>query len=204
MLTGTFLNLVCRYTADTALANALWLELFSRYSESGRHYHTTDHLAAMLAHLQKVKDRIAKWDTVLFALFYHDVIYKVPGANNESESAKFARERLVQIGFPEEQIGHCERMIVATKEHLASGDGDTDYLLDADLAVLGALWADYRKYAAEVREEYARFPDFLYIPGRRKVLRHFLEADRIYKTPEFARFEPSARRNLQAELDELG
>jgi predicted metal-dependent HD superfamily phosphohydrolase len=45
------------------------------------------------------------------------------------------------------------------------------------------------------------YPDFLYRPGRRKVLQHFLDMERIFKTEEFAsKFEKQARVNLGWEL----
>ncbi|HET7178254.1 MAG TPA: hypothetical protein VFI14_00955 [Chryseosolibacter sp.] len=52
-----------------------------------------------------------------------------------------------------------------------------------------------------MRREYSMYPDFLYRPGRRKVLQYFLDMERIFKTEEFAsKFEKQARGNLEREL----
>jgi predicted metal-dependent HD superfamily phosphohydrolase len=41
------------------------------------------------------------------------------------------------------------------------------------------------------------YPDFLYKPGRRKVLTHFLEMERIFKSDHFyQKYEEQARKNL--------
>jgi predicted metal-dependent HD superfamily phosphohydrolase len=48
------------------------------------------------------------------------------------------------------------------------------------------------------------YPDVIYKPGRKKVLAHFLQMERIYKTGIFfTMFEKQARQNLQDELAEL-
>lgn len=203
MLTGTFLTLVSRYTDDKERANDLWLELFSHYAEPGRHYHTISHLENMAAELTPLRPQIDDWDAVLFALFYHDVIYKPTSLQNEAESARFARQRLQAIGFPADRMETCAAMILATKEHLPAS-GDTAFLLDADMAVLGAAPDVYRQYADGVREEYSVFPDLLYNTGRKKILRHFLSMDRIFSTEYFYdRFERRARLNIQDEIDQL-
>jgi predicted metal-dependent HD superfamily phosphohydrolase len=49
------------------------------------------------------------------------------------------------------------------------------------------------------------FPDFVYKPGRKKVLLHFLAMERIFKTDYFFhKFELLAKQNLQKELEMLG
>lgn len=61
MLTDTFLQLVTKYSKDHELANNLWLEIFTKYSEPKRHYHTIDHLEEIVADLKEVKNKIADW-----------------------------------------------------------------------------------------------------------------------------------------------
>ncbi len=63
----------------------------------------------------------------------------------------------------------------------------------------------YNDYARQVRQEYSLYPDMIYKPGRRKVLRHFLAMPKIFKTDIFFElYEESARRNLQREMEFLG
>lgn len=76
MLTDTFLQLVNKYSNNNELATNLWLETFTKYSEPKRQYHSIDHLEAMISDLKEVKPMILDWDTTLFAVFYHDIIYR--------------------------------------------------------------------------------------------------------------------------------
>lgn len=204
MITDTFLKLVKKYSNNNELANNLWLEIFTKYSEAKRQYHTIDHLEAMISNLNEVKENIEDWDTTLFAVFYHDVIYKASSSSNEADSAKLAMERLSTIAYPAHKIAKCANMILATKQHLISEDNDTNFLLDADLAILGTSEEDYQKYKDQIREEYSVYPDFMYNSGRRKTMQQFLNRDTIYKTAYFInKFNQQAKTNIERELLEL-
>ena len=62
----------------------------------------------------------------------------------------------------------------------------------------------YDTYCQQVRKEYSIYPDFLYKPGRKKVLEHFLNMERIFKTTYFFDlYEAQARENLRRELSSL-
>lgn len=204
MLTDTFLQLVNKYSKDKELANNLWLEIFTKYSEPKRRYHTIAHLEAMICNLKEVKTKIVDWDTTLFAVFYHDIIYKASSSTNEADSAKLAMQKLAELGYSSEKIAKCSNMIVATKSHELSEDNDTNYLTDADLAILGSNPYEYQKYTEQIREEYTVYPDFMYNTGRKKALQHFLQMENIYKTPHFQnKYENIARQNINNELESL-
>lgn len=201
MLTDTFLHLVKQYSNDHELANNMWLEIFTKYSDPKRNYHTIDHLEAMIANLKEVKANIADWDTLLFATFYHDIIYKASSNSNEEDSAKIAMQRLSEMKYPAKKIAKCAQMIIATKQHEHSDDSDTNYLTDADLSILGKSADTYQSYAEKIREEYTLYPDFMYNSGRKKALLHFLQMDSIYKTDYFIKkYEKQARINIENEL----
>jgi predicted metal-dependent HD superfamily phosphohydrolase len=186
------------------LATNLWLEIFTKYSESKRKYHTIDHLESIIADLNEVKEQISDWDTTVFAVFYHDIIYKASSSTNEADSAKLAIQKLSEIGYPSEKIVKCFTMILATKSHELSEDNDTNFLTDADLAILGSNQYDYQKYTEQIREEYSTYPDFMFNSGRKKALQHFLQMDTIYKTGHFfKKYEKQARINISNELEEL-
>jgi predicted metal-dependent HD superfamily phosphohydrolase len=202
MLRETYIELSGKYTDNVLLSEGLWGEIASGYSEKHRHYHTRTHLENLLKELQQIKPLIADWDTVLFTLFYHDVVYNPARSDNEEKSAEIAAEHMRQMGIDADRIAKCCLQIMATKAHSAATDADTNYFTDADLSVLGAAPEAYAAYALKVRKEYSIYPDLLYKPGRKKVLRHFLAMERIYKTTHFYdRYETAARHNLQRELD---
>jgi len=200
-LQQTFTRLAERYSNDSTLVTALWEEIETAYSAKGRFYHNLSHLENLVFQLTEVSTQTEDWDTLLFSLFYHDIVYSATAHDNEEKSAELAAGRLKALGFPEERTAKCVTQILATKGHSVSEDTDTNLFTDADLSILGMEWPVYAAYFAHVRQEYAVYPDLLYNPGRRKVLKHFLSMERIFKTPNFfERLEQQARRNLQEEL----
>lgn len=204
MLTDTFLQLVNKYSNNSELATNLWLEIFTKYSEPKRQYHTIAHLDAIINDLKEVRNNIEDWDTTLFAVFYHDIIYKASSNTNEADSAKLAMQKLSEIGYPSKKIAKCSHMILATKSHEQSEDSNTNFLIDADLAILGSGQYDYQEYSEQIREEYSIYPDFMYNNGRKKALQHFIQMERIYKTEYFFdKYENQARINLNNELEDL-
>ncbi len=204
MLKETFIVLTTKYSDNDSLANKLWTEIEKNYSGRKRYYHTLQHLDDLLAQLVKVKEEIQNWESTLFALYYHDIIYNPLQSNNEEKSAALAENRMRQASVPENVIQLCKKQILATKSHLASGDSDVNYFTDADLSVLGQPWKIYSLYYRNVRKEYSIYPDFVYNPGRKKVLHHFLSMERIFKTRFFYdRFEAQAKENIQNELNLL-
>ena len=98
--------------------------------------------------------------------------------------------------------------LIEATAHRGDGDsspnGDAGVLLDADLAILGASEERYRRYAEDVRKEYAWVPDERYRVGRSAVLRAFLDRSRIYRHPiMIEEGEARARENMTAELATL-
>lgn len=204
MLKETFTRLLKNYTDNQLLARELWAEIEQNYTNKKRHYHTLQHLENLLAQLTAVKNEIKDWDTVLFTLYYHDVIYNALKSDNEEKSAELAVKRMKQIAVSDETIKLCVAQILATKSHLKSADSDTNYFTDADLSILGQPWETYSAYYKNVRKEYVIYPDFVYNPGRKKVLAHFLAMDGIFKTDFFYhKFEMQAKENLKEELSLL-
>ncbi len=204
MLKETYIKLLTNFTDDKSLTIDLWTEIEHNYSNKKRHYHTLSHLDNLLKQLLEVKAKIESWETVLFTLFYHDIIYNTLKSDNEEKSAVLAEKRMKQINVPTEIIENCKSQILATKKHEDSSDIDTNFFIDADLSILGQDADTYKLYFQNVRLEYSIYPDILYKPGRKKVLKHFIEMDRIYKTEYFyTKFENQAKQNLQNELEYL-
>ena len=199
-----FSNLLINYTTNSSLINELWDEVEKNYSEKKRHYHTLQHLENLLITLTEVKSEIQHWESILFTLFYHDIIYTALKSDNEENSALLAEKRIQQLSVSNDIIERCKNQILATKSHSKSTDSDTNYFTDADLSVLGQPWEIYSLYYKNVRKEYAIYPDFIYNTGRKKVIQHFLSMNSIYKTDYFYnQFEKVAKENLMKELSYL-
>ena len=190
-----------KFTDNDAQIENLWQQIVKEHSTRGRYYHNLSHLEHLLAELDAVKQDITHWESVVFSIVFHDIVYSVHRKDNEARSSEFAKGALTLLNAPQNTIGRCNEIILATKRHLISDYSDTNYFTDADLSILGSSWEQYNQYAQKVRQEYRFYPDFVYQPGRRKVLQHFLAMDKIFKTTEFYdRYEISARRNLAEEL----
>jgi predicted metal-dependent HD superfamily phosphohydrolase len=197
-------GLATRWGWPGAAATAALEEIVRAYSEPHRHYHTLDHIAALLELLDLHGEGIAQPDTVVLAILFHDVVYDPARHDNEEASAALAAERLAALGLPGEGIGAVARCILATRHGDDSDPVDEPglaLLLDLDLSILGAAPAEYRAYAEAIRCEYASVPDELYRPGRRRVLEGFLARGRIYRTDRLsALWEGPARANLASEI----
>lgn len=203
-LKDRFVQLCFPFTKDQDLIARLWKEIETKYTEKGRHYHDLLHIERMFEEFEAIKDSISEFSLISFAVFYHDVIYDATSKSNEEKSASTAEKRLTELDLGKEEIAIISAQILATKSHQNSENSDINYLLDADLSVLGKDWETYLDYTQKIRKEYSIYPDFLYKPGRKKVLRHFLELESIFKTEYFkGKYEVQAKENIEKELQLL-
>lgn len=199
ILKETFMDLMGRYSLNKAYNQTCWAEIEDSYSSGIRFYHNLNHLARMLSELQPVKSYISDRDTLLFAIFYHDIIYEPTQNDNEHKSARLFNRRISQTSFA--RLDRCKAHMEATARHEESADPDTNILLDLDISIFGQNREEYEKYRENIRKEFSIYPDAIYRKGRTKVLRHFLEMEFIYKNEYFRKiYEVQARTNLATEL----
>jgi len=200
MIKQEFLESLKNYKSNHKQQLTLWDEVERNYSKPDRHYHNLSHLHSLLSELKIYKDKFANWDVIIFAIAYHDLVYNTLKSNNEERSAEIAIKRLTKISFPENLTVFCTQLILATKKH-EPGAFEINLFTDADLSVLGSDPDTYKEYSKQIRCEYSIYPEIIYNRGRKKVLTHFLNMDKIFKTNEFsARYELNARINIQSEL----
>lgn len=186
-------------------ANNAFDQLWQRYTEPGRHYHSVDHVAACLRWLDQVRDKVKHLLAVELALWLHDVIYDPKAGDNEAQSARLAGELLGACGVPAATVAEVERLILLTVHAAEPADADGQYLVDIDLSILGADRALYDRYERWIRAEYQHVPGLLFWYGRRRLLRQFLRKPRLYATPFFReRLEATARDNLRRASRWLG
>ncbi|MDH6133906.1 putative metal-dependent HD superfamily phosphohydrolase [Kitasatospora sp. MAA4] len=179
--------------------------LLARWAEPQRRYHTTDHLLAVLDHVDALAEHAEHPDTVRLAAWFHDAVYRPDRSENEERSAQLAVRALREAGLAAEPIAEVVRLVRLTVGHdPLPGDRDGEVLCDADLAVLGGTAEQYAAYAAAVRAEYDFVPAEAFRLGRAAVLRQLLALPALYRTPAgHARFEQRARANLTTELTTL-
>lgn len=172
------------------------------YSEASRYYHTLDHVEALLLYIDRYADELSEVETLRWGALYHDIIYDAEQQDNEEQSAELAKDHLGAMNVDTTTVKRVSELIVATKTHEANeADFDLCFFLDIDLSILATDWAVYEQYTRDIRQEYIVYPDELYREGRKKVLEHFLQMKRIYKTTLLQdQWEVQAHLNLQREL----
>ncbi len=172
-------------------------DLCTRMSGHGRFYHTMDHIDELLALAEaaKISD---KWFHA--AIWFHDAVYHPGAKDNEELSARLAGKALPVMGMEGDEQAKTIAAIRATKTHKTK-DTDVQLFLDADMAILGAERERYRRYAADIRQEFSHISGWRYAWGRRRFLKSCLRRKAIFLTPWFnLKFEAKARANIQAEL----
>ncbi|MEM8777403.1 MAG: hypothetical protein AAGF26_00740 [Cyanobacteria bacterium P01_G01_bin.49] len=151
-LRETWLQLSSKYSKNLSLQQELLTEIVTAYQESKRFYHNLDHLVYLVDLANQYQTQIEDFDTLLFSIFYHDIIYQVRQKNNEIESAELAAKRLSSLNYPSSKIQKCSRQIRATIDHQFNQESDTNWLLDFDLAILGEARSKYVEYTKNIRK----------------------------------------------------
>lgn len=91
--------------AATEKVEQLWQEIEQQYSRKSQAYHNQRHLEAMINGLEEWPGQpFVDRELLLFSIFYHDLVYQIPGKKNESRSAARAAAVLTDLGCP--LIGH--------------------------------------------------------------------------------------------------
>ena len=198
-------SLVSNYPSDKTIKEDVFRVLQEQYSEKNRFYHNFSHVQALLKLFESFENKIQDPQAVKFSIWFHDVIYDSKRNDNEAESTKLASEMLYKLNVNTETIELVKDLILATKDHggrhLAY---DAKLFLDMDLAILGMSEEIYKEYSHAIRQEYAWVSKSMYYEGRQKILKSFMERDRIYFTDEMnTRYEAQARKNIHSEIASL-
>ena len=180
-------------------------DLNAMYSESGRHYHTLNHVRDCLEKAKLGKGIATDLDAVEAALWFHDAFYDTRRHDNEGRSAALARERLVRAGVGRAFAENVERMILFTVHTDRPTDVDAQLVVDIDLSSLGSAREVFARNTESIWREYEGVTDIgTFRRERAGVLQSFLDRDPIYLTRPFRdRYEKLARDNLRRSIDEL-
>ena len=181
--------------------DALGKMLIAAYEEPQRHYHNLGHVSWLLDEADCRSSAIADPVFVGYAIWFHDAVY-VPGMpDNEGKSAAWARRSLPGYARLDELVHLIE---MTKKHHEGEAGGDAALFLDMDIAILGAPWDEYRRYAAGIRAEYPHVPDPAFAAGRGAFLTAQLERDRLFHSDLYeTEFAAQARANMGWEAAEM-
>lgn len=184
---------------------ALLAQLYERYGEPHRAYHTLEHVRACLAHFDTVRSLLRQPAHVELAIWFHDVVYDPHAADNEAQSARWAQNALLDGGASPADAQRVATLIRLTKHHAPPhDDSDAHLLLDVDLAILGAEPTAFDAYERQIRQEYAWVPWPEFVRRRAEILRGFLARPTIYRTEPFQQqLETPARQNLERSIARL-
>lgn len=193
--------------------------LLQAWEQPHRAYHHSGHLSQMLTDLDRLYAYRTQGSTPLalvLAAWFHDAVYEGAPGEDERRSEQLANislEPLVTAGLLSgDELQMVSLLVRATATHklpesadLPAGyePADIQFFLDADMAILAADSARYRRYLRGVRSEYSHFDDEAFRTGRTTFLRSILGRERIFLSEEGLQlWEESAQANLQAELSE--
>ena len=193
--------------------------LLQAWEQPHRAYHHSGHLSQMLTDLDRLYTARKQGATPLalvLAAWFHDAVYEGAPGEDERRSEQLANaslEPLVTAGLLDgDELQMVSLLVRATATHelpesadLPAGyePADIQFFLDADMAILAADSARYRRYLRGVRSEYSHFDDEAFRTGRTTFLRSILGRERIFLSEQALQlWEEPARANLQAELSE--
>ena len=203
-----FAKLLQVYEIDYQTIADCWQNIVTHYQQPHRHYHTLHHIQALLEQFDGIKDQLKQPESVLLAIFYHDVIYQTqdkPAMSNERQSAAYF---IAELGgfLPIDLQNRVVELIIATEKHELADTNDSDmaYFLDMDLRILGQTDLVYQAYCQKIRLEYQYVAKVLYNFSRKKALKRFLDRKRLYFTERFStQYEQQARQNIKSEIKTL-
>ena len=207
-------------TQLTAQVAELGESLLQAWEQPHRAYHHSGHLSQILTDLDRLyAHRTQAGSTplaLILAAWFHDAVYEGAPGEDERRSEQLANaslEPLVTAGLLSgDELQMVSLLVRATATHelpesadLPAGyePADIQFFLDADMAILAADSARYRRYLRGVRSEYSHLDDEAFRAGRTTFLRSILGRKRIFLSEEGLQlWEEPARANLSAELSE--
>jgi len=189
------------------------------YSEPQRVYHNAAHIMYMLdmfdegwfqrGSLMDRRPNQRARDELEAAIWWHDAVYQVavqqPGLSNERASACWAYTELMQHGGSSSTALLVHRLVLATDHSVQTCAPSAQWIVDLDLAILGADEYNFPLYEAHVAAEYGHVPYPDYLGGRAYFLQEFLDSrDYIYTTDLFRdRYENQAQENVKGLIAQL-
>ncbi|MBS7563076.1 adenylyltransferase/cytidyltransferase family protein [Mucilaginibacter sp. Bleaf8] len=128
-------------------------EVYDRYNEPHRFYHSNDHLNDLF---QQVADRqLADHDALLLAAVYHDVIYDPKSSTNEEDSASYFNDNYAADTNLKAEVS---QIILDTKTHQPSSELSAVFC-ELDLNILRQPFDKLIAYEHQIFKEF-QFVDY--------------------------------------------
>ena len=195
--------------------------IFIKYEENHRFYHTLGHILHMLDKIDEIgiQSGLSKKHSTLLkaATWYHDIYYDPfnlhPRLSNEFFSGVIAQAELGELGLNTASfafIDNVRYLIEMTQSHKPKSylriETNTQHIfIDADMSILGETPEKYKKYSAQITDEYFSnillvTPLFFY-KKRSEFLQKTLENKPIFYTSYMqTHYEEQAYTNIRDEI----
>ena len=191
-------------------APGAWAALCAGYEEPHRGYHSWRHIELLIAELERHRALAQRFDLVLAAIYWHDVVYTTVNADGgpraDAENVRASAELFRRYSaMPQADTDAVVALIMATADHVgARGGPDLDLFLDLDLSPLALPWDEFTRNTGDIRKEFAWIAERDFLLGHAAILERFLSAEHLYRRPETrAAWEAQARDNIARWAPEL-
>lgn len=178
-------------------------ELWHRYCEGHRRYHTPAHIDYCLAQLDLAKHLMGDANAVEMAIWFHDVIYNPSASDNERQSA----ERFIEFAegcLDPVCVDRVRNLILATIPGRSPRDPDEKFVVDIDLTSFALPWPQFKRDCRALREEFAHLTDRSFYAEQLKFHQSLLARPTLYSTLFFhERLERTAVENIRRYMEEL-
>jgi predicted metal-dependent HD superfamily phosphohydrolase len=201
--------LLKRNDCDVYFARSILLTTINAHISDKLAYHTPLHVLSILSFAQNHNIPLEDWE--LFAIFYHDVIYRANSKRNEVNSIQFMLSLLSDTGISSAILSKAAQGIQATAMHLDEEvEPSAEKLLDLDLHSFSFDKESFSEVNKTIKLEFCRENDanfkgctlLEYLTGRRAFLNKLNSKKSIFRTSFFKEyFETAARDNLKQEIE---
>jgi predicted metal-dependent HD superfamily phosphohydrolase len=183
---------------------AVFLELFKKYSESHRFYHNQSHWLACWKELDSVLSFVENPLALKFGLAEHDSIYSPSEKDNEERSIVRLETDSERIKIPAGLVSASKKIVQVTDHKTIPSTLDECFAVDIDLSIFGKAEDVFDVYEVGIKKEYSFVKERAFRLGRSKVLQSFLDRKSVYYTPFFRdKYEAQARKNLERSIQKL-
>jgi len=184
-------------------SRAVYDELWCRYCEGHRRYHTTAHIDYCLAQLDLAEHLMGDADAVEMAIWFHDVIYDPGASDNEHQSAEWFVE-LAEGYLDPAFVDRVRKLILATIPGRFPQSLDEEFVVDIDLSSFASPWPLFKRDSLALREEFTHLTDKSFFAAQLEFYQSLLERPGLYFTPFFhERMEYTAIQNIRRYMKEL-
>ena len=174
-------------------------EIYARYTETHRFYHTLEHIASGLRDIEEVYGRYdVSFERLEGAFLFHDVVYDTHAKDSEEQSCAIAKRVYTGLGCSSSFVDEVSTLILLTKGATKPSTLEEEIMRDVDYAILGCDAARFKSYNDEIQQEYEWVPTLIYNFKRRNFFENVSKSSRIYYTDYFfEKYNAKAQDNIK-------